>query len=239
MNFSFRLNLSWFGLLIGVNALVFVLFTLSASGEGILRKDAIIVFGELFTPFVVDGMFWLLITSTFLHYDPLHFLLNMVALWQIGKIVEILYSGKKLFTTYILSGVGGSVATLLLSVFNAYPIASVGASGAIFGLLGLFIGGMLRKNRYGIDLPITKESLYPTIVLAIAMSFLPNINWVAHVGGLGVGVVLGLIFENSLTPSQSPRDAFIEKLLISLSLTILVFSYLLLIGNLFFNFFNI
>jgi rhomboid protease GluP len=160
----------------------------------------------------------------------------MLALYQIGFLVEQFYNSRKILIVYILGGIVGSIATFVLSRLQGENIASLGASGAIFAMLGLLIGGTFKRQRYGTSLPFTKESFYPTLVFAFLISFLPGINWMAHLGGFVAGVWLGYIFENSLIPFQRTQDVKLEKGLFTVSIGIFVVSYALLVGNLIFDF---
>lgn len=234
MNINIKSN--WLKALIGINSIIYVLAIIAiSSNDGISSLDRILVFGEFFSGAVEEGMIWLLTTSNFLHYDLFHFILNMIALYQIGRLVEIFYGGKKLIGTYILGGLGGSLATLIWASISNEAIASIGASGAIFGLLGLLVGGTFKTNRYSANLPFKKEDFYPTLLLSIAISFLPMINWAAHLGGFLVGLAMGLFFQNTLGP-RSQNDKSAERWIYYSSLLILGFSYIFLVLNLIFEF---
>ncbi len=222
----------WLQFLIGVNGFIFLAYLFLGS-ENII--DEVLLYGVFNAFGVQNGMFWLLITSTFAHFDPFHFLLNIIALFQIGLLVEKLYSSKKLFITYIIGGLVGSLFTLLLAVVADTNIASLGASGAVFALLGLLIGGTYKQNRYGVSLPFTKESFYPTLFFALIISFFPGINWAAHLGGFISGFLLGYVFENSMIPVINPRDKMLESRLFLASMFLFAFSYILLIFNIIFE----
>jgi membrane associated rhomboid family serine protease len=130
----------------------------------------------------VDGEWWRLLTSAFLHANLTHIALNMIALWMVGGAVESRLGRWRYLTVYLLSALGGSVASYLVDS----PLqASVGASGAVFGLFGaLFV--LMIKLRFEV------QSLLFIIALNVVIGFVPglNINWRAHLGGLLVGTVL-------------------------------------------------
>lgn len=138
---------------------------------------------------------WRLLTAVFLHSSFFHIGLNMLALWMIGRSLEPLLGHGRFVVLYLLSGLGGSVGVALL----APGITVVGASGAVFGLLGalLVIGRHIGANITGI-----------LIVLGInlVIGFIPgyNIAWQAHVGGLVVGALIGLVFARTRTRAQRP-----------------------------------
>lgn len=138
---------------------------------------------------------WRLVTSVFLHGSFWHIGLNMLALWMIGRSLEPLLGHTRFVVLYLLSGIGGSVGVALLSPGTWV----VGASGAVFGLLGalLVIGRHIGANITGI-----------LIVLGInfAIGFIPgyNIAWQAHLGGLVIGALIGLIFARTRTRRARP-----------------------------------
>jgi membrane associated rhomboid family serine protease len=128
---------------------------------------------------VAEGEYYRLVTSMFLHYGILHLLLNMWALWILGRTLEGVLGPVRFLTLYFVAGLGGSVAAYLFT--PASPTA--GASGAIFGLFAaLFI--VLR--RLGRD----TSSVLPVLVINIAISFAPGISLAGHLGGLVTGAVI-------------------------------------------------
>lgn len=130
----------------------------------------------------LDGEWWRLMTSAFLHAGVTHIALNMLALWFIGGAVEPRLGRWRYATVYLLSALGGSV--LSYAVDSPFQ-ASVGASGAVFGLFGaLFV--LMRRLRFEVG------GLISIIVINVVIGFVPgfNINWRAHLGGLIVGTIL-------------------------------------------------
>ncbi len=222
----------WLIFLLAFNALVFLTYNFIGSA-GV--EDEVIFYGVFNAVGVARGMYWLLVTSTFVHFDLIHFFLNMIALFQIGILVENLYSSKKLFITYIIGGIVGSLFTYGLALISGTNIASLGASGAVFALLGLLIGGTIKKNRFGLSLPFKRESFYPTLILAGIISFFPGINWAAHLGGFIGGAILGLIYENSLIPVINQKEKNLESVFFTITAFLFCFSYLLLVINLIFG----
>jgi membrane associated rhomboid family serine protease len=144
---------------------------------------------RLFTTFemqgaavAVNGDWYRLVTSAFLHVGFTHLALNMVALWFVGAAVEARLGRWRYLTVYLLSALGGSV--LSYAVDSPFQ-ASVGASGAVFGVFGaLFVLSV--KLRFDLG------GLIALIVINAVIGFVPglNINWRAHLGGLIVGSLL-------------------------------------------------
>ena len=133
--------------------------------------------------YVLSGEYYRLFTGMFLHANIVHLLFNMYALYIIGSQLEGFLGRYKYLVVYILSGLGGSVLSIFFS--NSF---SVGASGAIFGLLGslLYFG-----YHYRVYLEtVVKSQIIPLILinLFIGFSFSGIDNW-AHIGGLIGGVL--------------------------------------------------
>ena len=149
---------------------------------------------------VEDGEYWRLLTSTFLHAHALHLLLNMGILFLLGSLLEGVYGRGRFLFLYLISAIVSSVASLLF-VQNAL---GVGASGAVFGLIGLAVAlGIRYKDRLPRRLGrILGLRLLPFIGIDLLLGFfvLPhfnyNVNNAAHISGLLTGFIGGIV----LTP---------------------------------------
>lgn len=136
---------------------------------------------------VAGGQWWRLLTSGFLHSGPLHVAANMFALWILGRDVEAVLGRLRFSAVYLISLVGASAAVML---FGAVGQPVLGASGAVFGLMGA-LGVLLRRLQLSLSPVIT------TIALNVVLSFLiPGLSLLAHLGGLAVGAVVtaGLLY---------------------------------------------
>ena len=134
---------------------------------------------------VAQGDYWRLITAAFLHYGPFHLLLNMLALYWFGSLLEERIGSGKFLLLYLVSGLAGSAGALLLDPLQP----TVGASGAIFGILGA--GLVLERQR---DYVFGGSAL-GVIVLNLVFTFsISNISIGGHIGGLigGAAAALGL-----------------------------------------------
>lgn len=152
--------------------------------------------GLVYAPLVAAGEWWRIFTSAFLHFGILHLALNMYGLYLFGPIIEQMYGHIEYLVAYLLCAVGGSVLTILA----APESGAAGASGAIFGLLGMaFV--VSRRHHVMLDRR-TRAILSQVGTLLIINLFLtfsvPRISWTGHVGGLVVGVVIGWL----LAPGQ-------------------------------------
>ena len=161
--------------LIIINVIVFLL---SLFNESIIQMFAVNRF------FIADlGQYYRLFTGIFLHANFLHLIFNMYALYVIGMQLESFLGKGKYLVVYLLSGLGGSMLSIFFS--NGY---SVGASGAIFGLMGalLYFG---YHYRVYLD-SVVKSQIIPLIVLNLLIGFTSTgiDNW-AHIGGLVGGIL--------------------------------------------------
>ncbi len=128
-----------------------------------------------------------LLTYMFNHGSLIHLLINMYSLYIIGTQLETFLGKAKYVTIYLVSGICGGLLSLL--IYRSSGIVSVGASGAIFGLLGslLYFGYHYRNYLSG----ALKSQIIPIIVLNLAIGFLPgmNIDNACHIGGLLAGAL--------------------------------------------------
>jgi membrane associated rhomboid family serine protease len=163
--------------LIAINVLMYF-----GSQSGSAERDLV-----LFGPLVADGELWRLVTGGFLHANLFHLLLNMYALYWLGQIIEPALGNAKFAALYLAALLAGSFGALLLD-----PLAvTVGASGAVYGLMGAAI--VMARSR-GIDL--MQSGLLPVLGLNLAFTFFyPGISIGGHLGGLAGGVLATLAIE--------------------------------------------
>jgi len=169
---------------------------------------------------VVAGEYYRLLTAMFLHYGLLHLLMNMWALWVLGRVLEAVLGPARFLALYLLSGLGGSVAVY----YTAPDALTAGASGAIFGLFAaLFV--ILR--RLGRD----TSSVIPVLVINLVFTFtVPGISIAGHLGGLFTGAVAAIVLayapRRSRSLIQGAGAAFIGAALIGLAVlqTVLLLS---------------
>ncbi|HEX6850656.1 MAG TPA: rhomboid family intramembrane serine protease, partial [Candidatus Polarisedimenticolaceae bacterium] len=132
------------------------------------------------------GEWWRLITPLFLHAGILHFALNSMALASLGPLAEEEYGTERFGVMYLLSGLGGTLVAQYLG-----GVRTVGASGAICGLLGLLlVHGWRRGGAYGSAM---QSVMARNAMLMVVMSLLPGIDWRSHLGGFLAGGLLGLV----------------------------------------------
>jgi membrane associated rhomboid family serine protease len=179
--------------LIAVNVLMY--FGQSASPGNSVYRDFV-----LYGPFVADGEWWRLLTAGFLHGGLFHLLLNMYALFFLGRMLEPALGHVRFGALYFASLLAGSFGAVLLSPET--PV--VGASTAIFGLFGAAI--VMARNR-GIDL--MASGLLPILLINLAITFFPgfNISIGGHLGGLAGGVLAAVAIEALASRRRSPVPA--------------------------------
>jgi rhomboid family protein len=167
---------------------------------------------------VVHGEWYRLISSMFLHFNFEHILMNMLSLFIFGKIVESIIGSWRMLIIYIISGLYGNFVSLS---FNTTTI-SVGASGAIFGLIGsIFVIMYLSKN---FNKKMIGQLLIALVVLIVFSLFTSNINIMAHLGGFISGVLITLIGYYFKTQRSLFWSFLIVFLLIFIILQIRIFT---------------
>jgi membrane associated rhomboid family serine protease len=169
--------------LIGINVAIYLLG--AAQGAG-FNDPGGSLYQKLWLdgPDVANGGWWRLITTAFLHANLIHIAFNMLALWWFGGPVEQYLGRARFIGLYLVSGLAGSAGALLQT-----PFVTVGASGAIFGILGaMLILEYQATGRLG-------GNAMTLIVINLAISFVfSGISWGGHVGGLVGGLLCTLAF---------------------------------------------
>jgi membrane associated rhomboid family serine protease len=185
--------------LITVNVAMFVVTAVSAvaNGAGLLTNYQSPLFRQLEQiPVLVElGEWWRIFTAAFLHIGPVHLILNMLGLLVFGSELERQLGRWRFLALYLLSVLGGAVAIQLFGRPGG-PVA--GASTAIYGLLGALLVLMLVRRQ---DL----RGIVTLLALNIALSFLPGISLLGHLGGLVAGALTTALLE--LTRRSLPLQA--------------------------------
>ncbi len=168
-------------ILIGITLAVFLLQILS---EALLGADLVLLLGAKSNPAIKAGQWWRFISPVFVHAGLLHFGVNMYSLYIIGPAVERFYTSRRFLMVYLLSGVGGVIMSFALS-----ESLSVGASGAIFGLVGA-LGGFFFQHRKQLNVSHQLRHLATVTLMNLTLGLMPGIdNW-GHIGGLVSGLAL-------------------------------------------------
>jgi membrane associated rhomboid family serine protease len=188
-------------ILVGLNVGLFVLQYLS--NDRVTRDYAMWGFGV-----ALNGEWYRLLTSAFLHASITHLLFNMVALWMVGGAVESRLGRWRYLTVYLVSALAGSVLSYAVDSANQ---VSVGASGAVFGLFGAF-AVLAYRLRFDI------AGIIGIILVNAVIGFIPafNINWRAHLGGLVAGTVLTAVMVYAPQKSRTVATVVAAALIVVL-----------------------
>jgi len=183
--------------LVALNVLVYVAMIVAAGGFGTPEWLRLVGVGANFGPLTLHGEWWRLLTSLFLHGNLLHLLLNVWVLWGVGRLCERLYGSGP----YAVIFFGCGILAGLTRVAWDPAVPSIGASGAIFGVIGAFVVFALHSHQQ-VMVSIPRSTWLSTAVFALysLVSGLrtPGIDNAAHVGGLISGVILGWIMTRPL-----------------------------------------
>lgn len=170
------------------------------------QPNSILLRGALVPELVATGDYWRLLSSVFLHSGAIHLGFNMLSLYYLGSFVEESFGRGRFLALYVLSGISGGIAYLY---FGGFDSSVVGASGAIFGLLGGVLGYSLRRGTFSWQNPIVRQLLILTALNLYLGFSIPNISNTAHIGGLIGGAVFGwlaapTVYARKRLPAASP-----------------------------------
>ncbi|MFH8513961.1 rhomboid family intramembrane serine protease [Streptomyces gelaticus] len=173
-------------ILLGINVAVY----LAVLARGTALVDELMLLGRATTHYggplegVAEGQWYRLVTSMFLHQEVWHIAFNMLGLWWLGGPLEAALGRVRYLALYMISGLAGSALTYWLSA----PVqGSLGASGAIFGLLGA-TAVLMRRLNYDM------RPVFALLAVNLVITFNPwgGIAWQAHVGGLIAGTLIAI-----------------------------------------------
>jgi membrane associated rhomboid family serine protease len=160
--------------------------------------ESSIAWGANYGPRTLGGQWWRLVTHLFLHGGPFHLLMNMWVLWDVGRLMERLVGRTAMVMIYFLSGIAGGMA----SVAFHPTVVSVGASGAVFGVIGALFGLLLHAR--GAVPPARLQELRGSLIAFVIFNLIfglsaQGIDVAAHAGGAMAGLLAGLI----VSPARS------------------------------------
>lgn len=213
-------------LLLLVNGALFALMLMatlsSGRSQGLLAAFdpfTLVRFGSGLNPLTLGrGEWWRLIAPIFLHGGLLHFAFNSYALLRLGPLVEEEYGTERFVVVYLLSGILGNVFSQL---FRPGVINTVGASGAICGLIGLMlVYGMRRGGLHGTSL---RSGMTQYAIYLFIFSFLPGVDLLCHFGGFVGGFLLGWVVPTG--PFRSGATARVWETLVLASVLLILVSF--------------
>jgi len=186
-------------LLVYANVLVFLVMTLS--GVSFLHPTAqgLYAWGGNHAPSVLGGQWWRLITYMFVHAGGMHILMNTFALLYIGMFLEPLMGRWRFLSAYLLTGIGAGLMSIAMHPFSV----GVGASGAIFGMYGVFLA-LLTTSYIKKSLRRTMlRSILFFVTLNLLYGLQGNTDNAAHVGGLLSGIIVGFAMYPAIKKSNA------------------------------------
>ena len=195
-------------IIVYLNILIFILMAISGVHPIEPSVESLIVWGGNLREVTLGGQPWRLLTSVFLHGGLFHLLLNMYALLHVGGLLESRFGKIRYLFTYIATGLFASIASIS---FND-NIVSIGASGAIFGMYGLFLSLLILKV---LDIPKeSRNNLISSILFFVGYNLFygftqEGIDNAAHIGGLISGFVIGILYLPSF--KQQKYSKFIAS----------------------------
>ena len=214
-------------ILIDLNLLVFIVMI--ASGVGIMSPStlSLLKWGADFGPLTLTGDWWRAVTCNFIHIGAFHLLMNMYAFMYVGLLLEDLIGSRRMFMSYLLTGLCSAVFSLYM---HGETISS-GASGAIFGLYGIFLA-FLFFHRIAKE---QRKALLTSILIFVGYNLVygmkAGIDNAAHIGGLLSGFLLGIIYVCSYKFEKADAQRTVSILGELGIFCIFLFSFLMLCKN--------
>ena len=194
-----------------------------------ISLPVIIRFGAWTVPRIAAGQVWRLVTPIFLHFNLLHIIFNGLWLLQLGPVVEHAYGRSRFLFIWLATGVGGFAASVIYrwQAWQHVPAPGGGASGVVFGLIGIALAATLRRRGRAAAVADLRGSLVKGLVYGLVFSLLPGIDLMAHLGGGVTGLLLGLGLADRQQARRAPDRLWLGVEL--LCLCVIVGSFVLVI----------
>ncbi len=201
----------------------------------------LLAYGAKFNSLINAGQWWRLVTPMFIHIGVIHLLVNMYGLFMLGPYVEKLYGSAKFVLFWVVAGVGGVAASYFAAshqmqdgllgrfLFRGGDGPSAGASGALFGLIGvLFVFGIKFRHELPDELKRAfGTGMLPTILLNLFIGYtVPFIDNAAHLGGLVAGAALALVIDYK-RPGETRRGTLVWQLIQIAMLALVIASFVM------------
>ena len=209
--------------IIAMNVIVFVLMIIDGAGLMDVNGVVHIKWGSNFTTLTLSGDWWRLITNVFIHFGIIHIVMNTYAFYTVGVYLEPMLGKTRYITAYLCTGVLASIASLW---WHKEGVNSAGASGAIFGLYGVFLAllftNLIPKQ---MRMPLL-QSIGIFVVYNLVYGMKSGVDNSAHIGGLVSGLIIGFIYYMGLRKEEAGNKKQIVTLGIAVVTAAAAFYYL-------------
>ena len=181
--------------LVAMNVAIFLAVVSLGVSATMPGPGDLLPFGANFGGYTVDGQWWRLLTSMFLHFGVIHIGFNMWSLWVLGRLAERMFGNWQFLAIYLLTGLGGSAASL---IWHPY-VVSAGASGAVYGIAGA-LASFLYFDRSHLPEKVGRDLLTTLLfIIGVNLFFGLSVDFIdnaCHLGGLVVGAILGAALKH-------------------------------------------
>lgn len=208
-------------LLVGINALVFLLMVFSGVSFTRPELGQLVKWGADFGPYTIGTQPWRILTSNYVHIGILHIALNMWCLWNLGALAERIFDRWTYALLYTACGIGGSI----LGLWWHPTTVEAGASGAIFGIAGALIAALYLGR-----LPVAPGAIRATLKSLVLFAgynlffgaVVPGISNAAHLGGFITGLGLGAALAPRLTAPPEERNSWRRWIFMAAAVALIV-----------------
>ena len=208
-------------LIVYANAIVFIAMVVAGISPLHPTAQSLLQWGGNLRPAVAGGEWWRLITYMFLHGGAWHLLMNTYALLYIGMFLEPLMGKLRFTSTYVLTGICAG----LMSIEIHPASVCIGASGAIFGMYGVFFSILTTRHIQKTMRKTMLRSILFFIVFNLMMGLQGNTDNAAHIGGLMSGLAIGYIYYPGMAKNASTRRQMVTTVILAIAVALLsVFS---------------
>lgn len=187
-----------------INIAIFLIIEVSTGST--LDSGNLVKWGAFYTPLVSEGQYWRLFTAMFLHAGIQHLLNNMLMLAALGTTLEPLLGHVKYLVLYLAGGLAGNLVSYWFYLKDGESVVAVGASGAIFAVMGALVWIIIRNKGRVQNLSLMQMM----VMLALSLYFgfvAANVANTAHIGGLIAGFLLSMLLYRKPVPA-APSNPF-------------------------------
>jgi rhomboid protease GluP len=190
--------------IIAINIIIFIL--MAVNGAGIFEPNGYvhIKWGSNYTPLTLTGDWWRLITNVFIHFGIIHIAMNMYCLYVVGVYLEPMLGKTRYIAAYLCTGVLASIVSLW---WHKEGVNSAGASGAIFGLYGLFLALLTTKLIPEKVRKAQLQSIGIFVVYNLVYGMKGGVDNAAHIGGLISGFIIGYLYVIHIKKERQEQKA--------------------------------